>query len=158
MKLTTIVGGSCPQLFLASQHKFIMEVGCKLSLYPNSQLLLSFCSKQSISPFSSFLSWFMLKCEVKYMATSAIGLLQLLKLVMCIAVMILCALDSTKSIVIVNFHQAPPEQSRISTAVFQYSTEFPDGSNACKNNSCHMSCEVTFLLKHLSFFLLNLNR
>eukprot|EP00258_Populus_trichocarpa_P028065 XP_024444084.1 uncharacterized protein LOC7495787 isoform X2 [Populus trichocarpa] len=45
----------------------------------------------------------MLKCEVKYMATSAIGLLQLLKL---------------------------------------YSTEFPDGSNACKNNSCHMSCEL----------------
>ncbi|KAL9404270.1 hypothetical protein Peur_001242 [Populus x canadensis] len=79
---------------------------------------------------------------MKYMATSAIGLLQLLKLVMCIAVMILCALDSTKSIVIVNFHQAPPEQSRISTAVFQYSTEFPDGSNACKNNSCHMSCEL----------------
>lgn len=94
---------------------------------------------------------------MKYMATTEIGLLQLLKLAMCIAVMIVYALDSNESTVFINFHQAPPEQSRISTAVFRYSAEFPDGSNACKNNSCHISCEVTFLLKHLSFFLLNLN-
>ncbi|KAF9666227.1 hypothetical protein SADUNF_Sadunf16G0207700 [Salix dunnii] len=79
---------------------------------------------------------------MKHMATTEIGLLQLLKLAMCIAVMIVCALDSNESAVFINFHQAPPEQSRISTAVFQYSAEFPDGSNACKNSSCHISCEL----------------
>ncbi|KAJ6314867.1 hypothetical protein OIU78_018365 [Salix suchowensis] len=79
---------------------------------------------------------------MKHMATTETGLLHLLKLVLCIAVMIVCALDSTESTVFINFHQAPPEQSRISTAVFQYSAEFPDGSNACKNNSCHISCEL----------------
>ncbi|CAK7328314.1 unnamed protein product [Dovyalis caffra] len=76
------------------------------------------------------------------MATSETGLFQLLKLVVCIALMVVCALDSIESIVLINFHRAPPEQSRISTAVFQYSAEFPDGSNACKNNSCHNSCEL----------------
>ncbi|KAJ6298783.1 hypothetical protein OIU76_019859 [Salix suchowensis] len=79
---------------------------------------------------------------MKHMATTETGLLHLLKLALCIAVMIVCALDSTESTVFINFHQAPPEQSRISTAVFQYSAEFPDGSNACKNNSCHISCEL----------------
>lgn len=90
------------------------------------------------------------------MATAEMGLFKFLKIVMCIAVMVVGALDTAESVVIIHFHRAPPEQSRFSTAVFQYSVEWPNGSDACKNNGCYISCEVIFLLKHLSLVLLNL--
>ncbi|KAE8695611.1 Detected protein of unknown function [Hibiscus syriacus] len=36
----------------------------------------------------------------------------------------------------------PPPWSRLSTAIFRYSFERPNGSNACRNSSCSIYCEL----------------
>ncbi|KDP46278.1 hypothetical protein JCGZ_10118 [Jatropha curcas] len=70
------------------------------------------------------------------------GLLSFFKLVFCIATISIGVLDSAESTVIIHFHGTPPKHSRFSTAVFRYSVQRPDGSNACKNSRCFISCEL----------------
>ncbi|OMO85370.1 hypothetical protein CCACVL1_10229 [Corchorus capsularis] len=57
-------------------------------------------------------------------------------------VMVVGALNFTESAVYIHFDQTPPTWSRFSSAVFRYSVERPDGSNACRNNSCSVYCEL----------------
>ncbi|KAF2305074.1 hypothetical protein GH714_001601 [Hevea brasiliensis] len=52
------------------------------------------------------------------------------------------ALDSAESTVIIHFHKAPPKHSRFTDAVFGYSVQRLDGTNACKKNGCSISCEL----------------
>lgn len=71
------------------------------------------------------------------------GLLRLLlQLHLCIAVMVVGTLKPAESTLVIRFDQAPPARSRFSTAVFRYSVERPDGSNACRNNGCSIYCEL----------------
>ncbi|XVF57778.1 hypothetical protein PTKIN_Ptkin07bG0009500 [Pterospermum kingtungense] len=56
--------------------------------------------------------------------------------------MVVGALDFTESAVYIHFDQTPPPWSRFSTAVFRFSVQRPDGSNACRNNSCSIYCEL----------------
>ncbi|XVF16198.1 hypothetical protein REPUB_Repub10bG0011300 [Reevesia pubescens] len=56
--------------------------------------------------------------------------------------MVVGALNFADSAVYIHFDQTPPAWSRLSNAVFRYSVERPDGSNACRNNSCFISCEL----------------
>ncbi|XP_062105439.1 uncharacterized protein LOC133817071 [Humulus lupulus] len=51
-------------------------------------------------------------------------------------------LNSVDSKVLIRFAQAPPSRSRHSYAVFRYSFEYLDGSNACRNNSCSVYCQL----------------
>nr|XP_023876931.1 uncharacterized protein LOC111989373 [Quercus suber]XP_023893180.1 uncharacterized protein LOC112005161 [Quercus suber] len=51
-------------------------------------------------------------------------------------------LNSAESTVVIRFRSAPPPQSRLPTAIFRYSVERLDGSNACKNNACSIYCEI----------------
>ncbi|XWS44002.1 hypothetical protein CRYUN_Cryun15aG0007900 [Craigia yunnanensis] len=76
------------------------------------------------------------------MAILEMGLFKFLKLGFCVAVMVVGALNFTESVVYIHFDQTPPAWSRFSTAVFRYSVERPDGSNACRNNSCSIYCEL----------------
>ncbi|KAK9271997.1 hypothetical protein L1049_002366 [Liquidambar formosana] len=69
-------------------------------------------------------------------------LIKLLQLYVCIAVMVVGVLNSAESTVLIRFNQAPPSQSRLSTAVFHYTVQRPDGSNACNNNGCSIYCEL----------------
>ncbi|OMO99474.1 hypothetical protein COLO4_13262 [Corchorus olitorius] len=56
--------------------------------------------------------------------------------------MVVGALNFTESAVYIHFDQTPPTWSRFSSAVFRYSVERPNGSNACRNNSCSVYCEL----------------
>ena len=81
------------------------------------------------------------------------GLLRpLLQLLVCVAVILTDALKPAESTLIVRFDRTPPARSRFSTAVFRYSLERPDGSNACGNNGCSIYCEVCLFQLFLSFF------
>lgn len=80
-------------------------------------------------------------------SNSTMGLLRLLlQLHLCIAVMVVGTLKPAESTLVIRFDQAPLARSRFSTAVFRYSVERPDGSNACRNNGCSIYCEVGLLL------------
>ncbi|XP_030953566.1 uncharacterized protein LOC115976435 isoform X2 [Quercus lobata] len=70
------------------------------------------------------------------------GLLKFLQLYACILVMVVAVLNSAESTVVIRFRSAPPPQSRLPTAIFRYSVERLDGSNACKNNACSIYCEI----------------
>nr|POE80564.1 hypothetical protein CFP56_04919 [Quercus suber] len=56
--------------------------------------------------------------------------------------MVVAVLNSAESTVVIRFRSAPPPQSRLPTAIFRYSVERLDGSNACKNNACSIYCEI----------------
>ncbi|WKA04151.1 hypothetical protein VitviT2T_022211 [Vitis vinifera] len=76
-------------------------------------------------------------------SNSTMGLLRLLlQLHLCIAVMVVGTLKPAESTLVIRFDQAPPARSRFSTAVFRYSVERSDGSNACRNNGCSIYCEL----------------
>ncbi|KAJ0113031.1 hypothetical protein Patl1_03033 [Pistacia atlantica] len=60
----------------------------------------------------------------------------------CFVLMVVGALNSAHSAVLLHFTRAPSARSRFSTAVFEYSIRRPDGSNACKNNGCSVHCEL----------------
>lgn len=77
-----------------------------------------------------------------------------LQLLICFIVTAVGALTPPESTLIVRFHRAPPARSRFSTAVFRYSAERPDGSNACRNNRCSIYCEVCRLSAGFPFFFL----
>ncbi|KAM3713300.1 hypothetical protein ACJW31_01G244600 [Castanea mollissima] len=70
------------------------------------------------------------------------GLLKFLQLYACILAMVVAVLNSAESTVVIRFRSAPPPQSRLPTAIFRYSVERLDGSNACKNNACSIYCEI----------------
>ncbi|KAF4397482.1 hypothetical protein G4B88_027222 [Cannabis sativa] len=55
---------------------------------------------------------------------------------------LLLLLNSVESKVLIHFAQAPPPRSRHSYAVFRYSFETLDGSNACHNNTCSVYCQI----------------
>ncbi|XP_017975918.1 PREDICTED: uncharacterized protein LOC18601011 isoform X1 [Theobroma cacao] len=76
------------------------------------------------------------------MAIPEMGLFRFLKLSVCVAVMVVVALNFADSAVYIHFDQTPPAWSRFSTASFRYSVERADGSNACRNNSCSIYCEL----------------
>ncbi|XP_022750466.1 uncharacterized protein LOC111299514 [Durio zibethinus] len=76
------------------------------------------------------------------MAILEMGLFKFLKQSVCVAVMVVGALNFSESAVYVHFDQTPLAWSRFSTALFRYSIERPDGSNACRNNSCSIYCEL----------------
>ncbi|KAM6549579.1 hypothetical protein CsatB_021255 [Cannabis sativa] len=59
-----------------------------------------------------------------------------------ILIHVLLLLNSVESKVLIHFAQAPPPRSRHSYAVFRYSFESLDGSNACHNNTCSVYCQV----------------
>ncbi|RVW45149.1 hypothetical protein CK203_067654 [Vitis vinifera] len=89
-------------------------------------------------------------------SNSTMGLLRLLlQLHLCIAVMVVGTLKPAESTLVIRFDQAPPARSRFSTAVFRYSVERPDGSNACRNNGCSIYCE--FILKCTPLYLASLD-
>ena len=83
------------------------------------------------------------------------GLLKLLVLLMYTyaAVILVHVLNLVESMVIVQFGQTPPPRSRYSYAVFKYSFETLDGSNACQNNTCSIYCQVLFFLSLFFGFL-----
>ncbi|XP_065878870.1 uncharacterized protein [Euphorbia lathyris] len=64
------------------------------------------------------------------------------KLAFHIAVILIVALDSTDSTLIIHFLEAPPKHSKFSDAVFRYSVRGLDGLNACKTTACSVSCEL----------------
>ena len=66
------------------------------------------------------------------------GLLKLLGL-LCILV----TKNLAGSVIQIHFLEAPQEYSRFSTAVFRYLVERPNGTNACENKLCSLSCEVS---------------
>ncbi|XP_062173784.1 uncharacterized protein LOC133879273 [Alnus glutinosa] len=71
------------------------------------------------------------------------GLLKFLQLCVCSAIMAVgVLLNSAEPTVLIRFSRAPPPQSRFSTAIFGYSVERLDGSNACKKNGCSIHCEL----------------
>ncbi|KAM7279476.1 hypothetical protein ACFE04_006610 [Oxalis oulophora] len=59
-----------------------------------------------------------------------------------IFIMIVLLLVSVESTTVINFHEFPPLMSRYSTALFRYSVEWPDGSDACSNRRCSFYCEI----------------
>ncbi|KAM6573173.1 hypothetical protein CsatA_017253 [Cannabis sativa] len=59
-----------------------------------------------------------------------------------ILIHVLLLLNSVESKVLIHFAQAPPPRSRHSYAVFRYSFETLDGSNACHNNTCSVYCQI----------------
>ena len=94
------------------------------------------------------------------MAIPEMWLFKFLKLCVCVAVMVVGALNFTESAVYIHFDRTPPAWSRFSTAAFRYSVERPDGSNACRNNSCSIYCEVSvslLLITSLSLCLISVN-
>ncbi|KAL5797191.1 hypothetical protein ACOSQ2_002011 [Xanthoceras sorbifolium] len=80
--------------------------------------------------------------NVKYIAVVEMGLFKFLKLSVCLVIMVVGALISAESTILVHFDRAPPARSRFSTAVFQYTIRRPDASDACKNNGCSLHCEL----------------
>jgi hypothetical protein len=74
------------------------------------------------------------------------GLLKFLQLCAFSAIMVAGVLlnSAEPTALIIRFRRAPPPQSRFSTAIFQYSVERLDGSNACKKNGCSIHCKVSF--------------
>lgn len=79
------------------------------------------------------------------------GLLKLLLIYAYIAVLVMpSVLKSAESTVLIHFDELPQARSRFSTAVFRYSVEGPDRTNACKNNGCSIYCEVfSSIFQHL---------
>ncbi|XP_050233814.1 uncharacterized protein LOC126682252 [Mercurialis annua] len=75
-------------------------------------------------------------------AVSEMGIQTFLELFLCIAVMTVGELDSVESTLMIKIHGAPPKYSRFTNAVFNYSVLTPDGSNACNNNGCSISCQI----------------
>ncbi|GKV26161.1 hypothetical protein SLEP1_g35510 [Rubroshorea leprosula] len=59
-----------------------------------------------------------------------------------VVMMLVAALKTAEAKINIQFNQTPPAWSRSSTAVFEYSVERLDGSNACGNNSCFIYCEL----------------
>ncbi|KAL9277823.1 hypothetical protein ACSQ67_024948 [Phaseolus vulgaris] len=49
---------------------------------------------------------------------------------------------SAQSTLLLYFNRVPPPRSRSPTAVFQYLVQRLDGSNACKRNTCSLSCQL----------------
>ncbi|XP_039009849.1 uncharacterized protein LOC120138461 [Hibiscus syriacus] len=76
------------------------------------------------------------------MAIPEMGVFKFLKLSFFVAVMVVGALNFTESAVYIHFDETPPPWSRLSTAIFRYSFERPNGSNACRNSSCSIYCEL----------------
>lgn len=121
------------------------------------------------NPFKLHFSWFPAKqfkvhllgfcLNVNYFQVSVMGWFKFLKLSGCLAMMVMvCALNSANSTVLIHFDRAPPARSRFSTAVFQYSIKRPDDSDACKNNECSVHYQVSFFfIVHLFPFLVTLN-
>ncbi|GAY61077.1 hypothetical protein CUMW_206970 [Citrus unshiu] len=71
------------------------------------------------------------------------GWFKFLKLSGCLAMMVMVgALNSADSTVLIHFDRAPPARSRFSTAVFQFSVKRPDGSDACQNNECSVHYQL----------------
>jgi hypothetical protein len=104
-------------------------------------LSLSTCSSSS----SSWSPPHVFGSNVKFLAPSEMGLLKFLQLCVCSAIMAVgVLLNSAEPTVLIRFSRAPPPQSRFSTAIFGYSVERLDGSNACKKNGCSIHCEVSF--------------
>lgn len=81
------------------------------------------------------------------------GLQKFLQLFIFLSVMAVEVLiDSAEPTVLLRFTRVPAPRSRFSTAIFRYSVQRLNGSNACKNNGCSISCEVPFAF----FFMLDL--
>ncbi|XP_040968481.1 uncharacterized protein [Gossypium hirsutum] len=76
------------------------------------------------------------------MAIPEMGLFKFLKLSFFVAATVVGALNFTESAVYIHFDQTPPPWSRFSSSIFRYSFERPDGSKACRNNSCSIYCEL----------------
>ncbi|XP_015571909.2 uncharacterized protein LOC8271447 isoform X2 [Ricinus communis] len=76
------------------------------------------------------------------MASPKMGILVFLRLFICIAVMALGALHSAESILLIHIHGAPPKHSRFTNAAFRYSVQRPDGTDACNNVGCSISCKI----------------
>lgn len=89
--------------------------------------------------------------NVKHSSLSEMRLLKFLQLYACVLVMVVAVLNSAESTVVIRFRSAPPPQSRLPTAIFRYSVERLDGSNACKNNACSIYCEVSFSFLCVNF-------
>ncbi|XP_024031820.1 uncharacterized protein LOC21394057 [Morus notabilis] len=71
------------------------------------------------------------------------GKLKLPILSLCAAVVIFVhVLNSVESTVLIRFDQAPQASSRYSYAVFRYSFERLNGSNACHDNRCSIYCQL----------------
>ncbi|KAL4378803.1 hypothetical protein GQ457_02G021090 [Hibiscus cannabinus] len=83
------------------------------------------------------------------MANPEMRVFKLLKPSFFVAVMVVGAMNFTESAVYIHFDETPPPWSRLSTAIFRYSFEGPNRSNACGNNSCSIYCEVSLLLDGL---------
>ncbi|CAK9143303.1 unnamed protein product [Ilex paraguariensis] len=83
-------------------------------------------------------------------AVSNMGLLRLIQVYLCTAVVVLCILNSSGSVVLIRFDEAPQARSRFSTAIFRYSVIRPNGSNACTNNTgCSIYCETKLVFEQL---------
>lgn len=54
-----------------------------------------------------------------------------------------------ESMVLVHFDRTPPAMSRYSYAIFRYSFQALNGSNACQNNICYIYCEVHYFTYYL---------
>ncbi|KAK8672455.1 hypothetical protein V6N13_110824 [Hibiscus sabdariffa] len=76
------------------------------------------------------------------MANPEMRVFKLLKPSFFVAVMVVGAMNFTESAVYIHFDETPPPWSRLSTAIFRYSFEGPNRSNACRNNSCSIYCEL----------------
>lgn len=94
---------------------------------------------------------------MKYFQVPAMGWFKFLKLSGCLAMMVMVgALNSADSTVLIHFDRAPPARSRFSTAVFQFSVKRPDGSDACQNNECsvHYQVSVLFIVQLFPFLVM----
>ncbi|KAG2714883.1 hypothetical protein I3760_03G048900 [Carya illinoinensis] len=71
------------------------------------------------------------------------GLQTFLQLCIFLALMAVGVLtNSAEPTVLLRFTRVPAPRSRFSTAIFRYSVQRLNGSNACKNNGCSISCEL----------------
>lgn len=66
--------------------------------------------------------------------------------------MVAVYLHGAESGVAIRFTRVPPLRSRFSTAVFRYVVERADGSNACYNSSCSISCKVITMFDLPSYY------
>lgn len=73
------------------------------------------------------------------------GFFEFLRAIFYVVIIMVGALISAESTVVVHFDRVPPAQSRFSYAVFKYSIKRSDASDACRNNECSLHCEVSFL-------------
>ena len=81
------------------------------------------------------------------------AMLKLPLLYLYVSVIFMHVLNPVESTVQIRLDQAPPARSRHSYAIFRYSFEWLNGSNACQDSMCSIHCQVcTTLLLILSFY------